>query len=66
MEISVNGKPVTIEDAMSLAQFMQSRGFKPQTVVVEYNDEIVKTQTWEGIVLKPHDRLEIVTFVGGG
>jgi sulfur carrier protein len=66
MEMSVNGKPVTIEDAMNLAQFVQSRGFKPQTVVVEYNEEIVKTQTWEGIVLKPHDRLEIVTFVGGG
>ncbi|MBP2633543.1 MAG: hypothetical protein H6Q70_4171, partial [Firmicutes bacterium] len=28
MEISVNGKPVTIEDAMNLAQFVQSRGFK--------------------------------------
>jgi sulfur carrier protein len=66
MEISVNGKPVTIEGAVSLAQFVQSRGFKPQTVVVEYNAEIVKTQMWEGIVLKPHDRLEIVTFVGGG
>jgi len=66
MEISVNGKPVTIEGMMSLTQFVQSRGFKPQTVVVEYNDEIVKMQMWEGIVLKPHDRLEIVTFVGGG
>lgn len=66
MEILVNGKPVRIEGAVSLAQFVQSRGFKPQTVVVEYNAEIVKTQMWEDIVLKPHDRLEIVTFVGGG
>ncbi len=66
MEISVNGKPVKIEIAMNLAQFIQSRGFKPQTVVIEYNGEIVKAQTWEGIALKPHDRLEIVTFVGGG
>ena len=66
MEITVNGKPVAIEVTMSLARFIDSRGFKPKTVVVEYNDEIVKAQAWEGIVLKPHDRLEIVTFVGGG
>ncbi|MBP2633004.1 MAG: thiamine biosynthesis protein ThiS [Firmicutes bacterium] len=66
MEITVNGKPVTIEFTMSLAQFVDSRGFKFKTVVVEYNDEIVKAQAWDGIVLKPHDRLEIVTFVGGG
>lgn len=66
MEITVNGKSVTIEEGVSLGQFVHNRGFKPRTVVVEYNETIVKAQNWDGIVLKPHDRLEIVTFVGGG
>lgn len=66
MEITVNGKPVRIAENMRLAQFIEVRGFQPSAVIVEYNHEIVKAETWESILLNPKDTLEIVTFVGGG
>jgi sulfur carrier protein len=35
-------------------------------VAVEYNGEILHRQLWETTHLRPDDRLEIVTIVGGG
>jgi sulfur carrier protein len=35
-------------------------------VAVEYNGEILHRQLWDTTYLRPNDRLEIVTIVGGG
>lgn len=66
MEIMVNGKSVQITENMHLAELIAARGFQKGAVIVEYNHQIVKTETWESILLSPQDTLEIVTFVGGG
>jgi sulfur carrier protein len=35
-------------------------------VAVEYNGEILHRQLWNTTYLHAHDKLEIVTIVGGG
>lgn len=65
MEILINGKNVQAEER-SLSALIARRGFQPERVVVEYNGEIIARAHWEETILKPGDRLEIVTFVGGG
>lgn len=66
MDIIVNGKVNHLEEKISLAEFLKQRGFEAKAAVVEYNGEIVPSEQWEDIALSPADRLEIVTFVGGG
>lgn len=66
MEIMVNGKPARLEEGARLSEFLSERGFSPGGAIVEYNGEIVSAEQWESIALTGEDRLEIVTFVGGG
>ena len=51
---------------MSLGDFLAGKGFLPKKVVVEHNGTIIENKHWYKIILSPQDRLEIVTFVGGG
>lgn len=66
MKITLNGKEVMLQEPMSLQDFLMEKGIQPQRVVVEYNEEIVKADRWTQIVLKAEDRLEVLSFVGGG
>jgi len=66
MEIVVNGKENIIQENMSLGDFLTGKGFLPKKVVVEHNGTIIENKHWYEIILSPQDRLEIVTFVGGG
>ena len=66
MNITVNGKKEKIEKDISLLRFLQQKGIDPDTVVVEYNYEVVKKEEWDGIILKENDNLEVLRFVGGG
>ena len=65
MEICVNGKEVSARDGCTLQEYLDARGFKGR-IVTEYNGDIVEAGRWHEVILNPQDRLEIVTFVGGG
>jgi sulfur carrier protein len=64
--VLVNGesRPCTAETL--LPAFLAVLGLNPRLVAVEYNGEILHRQLWETTHLRPDDRLEIVTIVGGG
>ncbi|MFQ4139871.1 sulfur carrier protein ThiS [Nodosilinea sp. PGN35] len=62
----VNGEPQPCAPGTVLPTFLESLGLNPRLVAVEYNGEILHRQRWETTHLRPHDRLEIVTIVGGG
>lgn len=66
LNITVNGKKEKIEKDISLLRFLQQKGIDLDTVVVEYNYEVVKKEEWDGIILKENDNLEVLRFVGGG
>ena len=66
MNITVNGKKEKIDHGISLLIFLKQKGVDPDTVVVEYNYEVVKKEEWDRIILKENDNLEVLRFVGGG
>lgn len=65
-DVLVNGESSPCTAGTLLPAFLESLGLNPRLVAVEYNGEILHRQLWETTHLRPDDRLEIVTIVGGG
>ena len=65
MELIVNG---VAENAppCTLAELVERRGLAPGALVVELNQRIIKQEEWPAVRLEPGDRLELLSFVGGG
>ncbi len=66
MKLTVNGKENEIQSAVSIYEFLEQKGIKPATVVVEHNYEIPDRGSWKEVLLKDGDNLEIIKFMGGG
>ncbi|HIK37628.1 MAG: sulfur carrier protein ThiS [Geminocystis sp.] len=64
--ITVNGESQTCQENLSLPRLLESLGYNPRLVAVEYNGEILHRQDWEKTIIKQGDKLEVVTIVGGG
>jgi len=50
----------------TIADLISEGGYKPERVAVERNLEIVPKSAYSDTVLMDGDRVEIVSFVGGG
>jgi sulfur carrier protein len=66
LSIRVNGDPRRCPAGLSLVQVLDSLGYRPQLVVVEFNGEILPRQRWSAQTVVESDVLEVVTIVGGG
>jgi thiamine biosynthesis protein ThiS len=66
IELTVNGKSVTLERPMSVAEFLAARGLQAKMVVVEHNREILPRSRYAEITLAPGDEVEIVQMMAGG
>ncbi len=65
ISLTVNGE-TRRSTASTIAELVRELSLKPEKVAVEHNGEIAPRSTLEQVELKEGDRLEIVTFVGGG
>lgn len=65
-DIVLNGEPRSIAADTSLLDLLGELGLDPRQVAVERNLEIVPRADYARTRLGAGDRLEIVTFVGGG
>lgn len=66
LQIIVNGEDRAVQEGTTVAGLLADLGLAPQQVAVEANREIVPRAQHQAHVLQDGDRLEIVTFVGGG
>ena len=66
MQISVNGEDRTFDGVADVAALVAELGLDPRKVAVERNLEIVPRSTYAATALADGDRIEIVTFIGGG
>ena len=66
MRLVINGKESTLEPGQTVAGWLAARGLDPQAVIVEINEAIVARELWPATALKEGDRVEVVSFVGGG
>ncbi|KJS87048.1 MAG: thiamine biosynthesis protein ThiS [Peptococcaceae bacterium BICA1-8] len=66
MQIKVNGLLMEVVDYLNIMDLIQFKNLDPDTLVIQYNLEIIKKDEWATIILKENDELEILSFVGGG
>jgi sulfur carrier protein len=66
MRISVNGEERTFNGVADVAALVAELGLDVRKVAVERNLEIVPRSTYAATALADGDRIEIVTFIGGG
>ncbi len=62
----INGKEIPLSRPTTLSEFLQSHGYKPRLVAVERGGEVVKQSAYDTTIITDADKLEIVSFVGGG
>lgn len=64
--ITVNGKQIQLTSEMSVADYLEQNNYQINRIAVEMNEEILPEYSYSETMLKDGDRLEVVTFVGGG
>jgi sulfur carrier protein len=66
VDVVVNGQPRSVNPGTTVAGLIGELGLAGKPVAVERNLEVVPRALHASTVLAPGDRLEVVTFVGGG
>lgn len=66
MEISVNGEKTSCAPGITLEALVETLGYEKKKIAVEVNGEIIPKAQYGTCVLGEADKLEVVTFVGGG
>jgi sulfur carrier protein len=66
MNIILNGNPMEIQGGLTVEALVLSRGLDPSRVVVERNGDISDSVNWPQTMLKENDKIELISFVGGG
>jgi sulfur carrier protein len=66
IDLIINGETRTVPHGTTVAALVAELGFGDRRVAVERNREVVPRAQHGTTVLAAGDRLEVVTFVGGG
>ncbi len=66
IQITVNGKDVELEHAMSVNAYLDHIGLRGRRVAVAVNSEVLHEDEYEKTVIGGGDRVEVVRPIGGG
>ncbi len=66
VRLTINGEPTEVPAGLSLTDLLGRLGLDRRRLAVEVNLEVVPRAQHDALRLKDGDRLEIVSFVGGG
>ena len=66
ISISVNGRPESVENGISIVRLLVLLGLAEKRVAVELNREIVPRSQHAETHIEPDDQIEIVHAIGGG
>ena len=66
IKIKANGKIITINDDLTLLNYIKKLKIPINKVAIELNREIIDKSKLNKIKLKKNDQIEIVHFIGGG
>lgn len=64
--MKLNGKGFQLEKSMNLYDFFIEKEIKMDRVVIELNGHIIPKEKFNTTMIKNHDSLEVISFVGGG
>ncbi len=66
INVTLNGKPKTLSDGLTLLELLEQLEVPPGRVVVEQNRQILRREDFARARVHAGDELELVYFVGGG
>lgn len=66
MLININGKSEEVKIKLNLTELILSKSLCAEKIVIEHNFRIVPKEEWVNTHLQENDKVEIVSFVGGG
>lgn len=66
IHIHVNGEPHTISSGSTVTGLLNRLEIRPDRVAVEVNLQIVDRLSFDRQALQEGDRVEIISFIGGG
>jgi sulfur carrier protein len=66
IQIQVNGEPRGCRADATVGDLLRELSIKAERVAVELNLEILDRKEFDHRSLKPGDRVEILSFIGGG
>lgn len=64
--MQVNGEQVTLDTPVSVADYLESHGYRAERVAVELDGAIVPREKRADVMLTDQSAMEIVQFVQGG
>ena len=64
-EIILNGKKETTK-ASSVLEFINLKCLKHDITIVDLNEKVIKLEDLSKTEINPGDRIELLSFVGGG
>ena len=64
--ITVNGVKRTLEQPLSVTEYLEKNQYVPVQVAIELNDQILARELYGSTILKEGDVMAIVSFMGGG
>ncbi|MBI4295789.1 MAG: sulfur carrier protein ThiS [Chloroflexi bacterium] len=66
MQIKINGNAELVPDKATVQDVLATKKLPEAGTVVVLNDEIIRAEQWEEVVLNGGDQLEFVRIIGGG
>ncbi len=64
--ITLNGEAKDLEKTMTVRELVEFLAIKSPAMAVEVNKRIIRKDEFDTVSVADGDRIEIVTFVGGG
>ncbi|WP_257397294.1 sulfur carrier protein ThiS [Campylobacter lari] len=61
----INGQKFELKE-LRFMDYVKEKRLKIEFIALELNGEIIPRDKFENLILKENDKVEIVTFVGGG
>ena len=65
MYIILNGEETAVS-SQTLRAMVKEKGFDPDSVIAEVNLQLIKKDNWDQTTLAEGDKVELLSFVGGG
>ncbi|GAA0731895.1 sulfur carrier protein ThiS [Clostridium oceanicum] len=62
----VNGKNIDYKEGITVENLLDKLDLNMDKVVVEVNLNIISKENYSDILLNKEDKIEIISFVGGG
>ena len=66
MQIVLNGKKFSINEKIQSIFFLKKIDIKSSKVAIEVNKVVIPKEKYRDFKFKKNDKVEVVTFIGGG